>query len=484
MSTLKDRKSTVGTNKVYDVAVVGAGVVGAAIARELTNYQLAVALVEASDDIGNGTTKANTAIRHTGFDAKPGSLESALLQRSFPLLAEYATKVGIPLEVPGAVLVAWDEEQLARLGNLSDRAKGNGYDRVRLLEPSEVYAREPNLGPGVLGGLHIPDEGIICPFSTVLALATEAVVNGADLIREAPVERVRSEGELHLLDTPRGTVQAHWVVNAAGLYSDIIDCYFGHENFEVQPRRGQLIVFDKFARRLINGIVLPVPTAITKGVLVAPTVWGNVLLGPTAENVSDRRGTQTTPEGLAYLVDQGSRIMPALIDEEITTTYAGLRAATQHDDYQIHSYPEQHYVAVGGIRSTGVSACMGIAAYVVDLFKEGGLAMIRATNHQEVRLPPLGETMVRRYQDEEAIARNPNYGKVVCFCEKVSLGELVDALASPVPPTTLEALKRRTRAMLGRCQGFYCSTKVCDTFASRGGLDPELVMHLHKETRP
>lgn len=465
-------------DKVYDVVVVGAGVVGAAIARELAAYELSVALVDASDDIGNGTTKANTAIRHTGFDAKPGSLESDLLHRSFPVLAEYASRVGIPLEVPGAILVAWNEAELNELDSLRDKSIGNGYDRVRRLSSEEIYALEPNLGLGVLGGLEVPDEGIICPFSTVLAFVTEAVINGIDLRLRSPVQTVNSDEAVHVLGIPLDSIRSRWVVNAAGLYSDTVDRLFGHDEFVVKPRRGQLIVFDKYARRLVEHIILPVPTPVSKGVLVAPTVWGNVLLGPTAEDITSKEDTQTTRDGLTYLMGQGSHIMPKLLDEEITTTYAGLRAATEFDDYQIRSYPSQRYIAVGGIRSTGISASMGIGSYVVQLLSDAGLSMSRKAEYREVKLAPLGEKMLRRYQDDEAIAHNPSYGKVVCFCEKVSLGELIDALASPVAPRTIEGLKRRTRVMLGRCQGFYCSARVYDLFLHSLGVNAESMLHL------
>lgn len=451
---------TAGGRRTYDVVVIGAGVVGAAIARELSCYELRTVVLDAAPDIGTGTTKANTAIRHTGFDAKPGSLEASLLRRAYPLLTDHAARTGIPLETPGALLVAWDAEQLARLDALAVQAKDNGCADVRPVTVDELYSREPRLGPGALGGLAIPGEGIVCPFTTPLAFATEAAANGVDFELAAPVTSVERREEGHVVSATRTAVVARWVVNAAGLFSDVVDRMMGHERFTVRPRRGQLIVFDKFARRLVSSILLPVPTAVTKGVLVAPTVFGNVLLGPTAEDLDDRSDTQTTGEGLADLLAKGRSVLPALGEEEVTATYAGLRAATEHSDYQIHCDAAERYVCVGGIRSTGLSASMGIASYVVELLADAGLRLRRSAVHRDVRMPPIGESQLRRYRDARAIAQNPAYGEIVCHCERVTRGELLDALDARLPARSADGLRRRTRAGLGRCQGFYCSATI------------------------
>jgi glycerol-3-phosphate dehydrogenase len=453
----------------YDVAVIGAGVVGVAIARELSRYELRTVVLEARGDVGTGTTKANTAIRHTGFDAKPGSLEAALLRRAYPLLTDYAAGTGIALETPGALLVAWNAEQLARLDALATQARKNGIGDVRPVAVDELYSREPRLGQGALGGLAIPGEGIMCPFTTPLAFATEALTNGVRIELDAPVRSVEDHGGDYAISTPRGPVQARWVVNAAGLFSDVIDRMMGHERFTVRPRRGQLIVFDKLARPLVSSILLPVPTSVSKGVLVAPTVFGNVLLGPTAEDVDDRSATQTTADGLADLMAKGRSILPALLEEEVTATYAGLRAATEHADYQIHCDAAQRYVCAGGIRSTGLSASMGIAAHVAELLADAGLRLRGAAVHHGVRMSPIGESQLRRFRDAQAIAGDPAYGEIVCHCERVTRGELIDALEAPLAPRTMDGLRRRTRAGLGRCQGFYCLAAITSLLDERRG---------------
>jgi glycerol-3-phosphate dehydrogenase len=445
-----------------DVVIVGAGVVGSAIARELTRFDLDVTLLEAGPDVGAGTSKANTALLHTGFDAKPGTLEARLVSRGCELLTEYAARVGIPLERTGALLVAWDEEQRANFKAIVERSLANGYGAIRELEADELYRREPSLGPGAHGALEVPDEGIVCPFTTPLALATEAVNAGCDLRRETPLTGVeRIEGGFRV-ETPRDAFTTRRLVNAAGLRSDEIDRMLGGHSFTVTPRRGELIVFDKLSRPLVNHIVLAVPTKVSKGVLVAPTVFGNVMVGPTAEEVERKDDTSSTAQGLNQLRSEAGRIVPRLLDFDVTAVYVGLRAATEHDDFQIRF--EDAYACVGGIRSTGLSASMAIAEHVRDGLE---LELRPRAEAPELRMPNLGEASPRPYQRADLIERDPDYGRVVCFCERVTTGELRDALASPLPAVDLDGLRRRTRAHMGRCQGFWCGAELAALLAGR-----------------
>lgn len=445
----------------YDVAVIGAGIVGSAIARELAGHRLTVALIDARADVGDGTSKANTAILHTGFDAKPGTLESALVARGYRLLSDYAARTGIPIEPTGAVLVAWDAEQLAALPGLRDKAEANGYQRCEIIDAATVYRRIPDLGPGALGGLTVPDESITCTWTVNLALATDAVNRGAALLLGRRVEAVEVAAGRTTLRTEGGPVASRWVVNAAGLGADVIDGHFGFARFRVTPRRGELIVYDKLARRLVDTIVLPVPTARGKGVLISPTVYGNVMLGPTAEDLTDRTDTATTADGLTRLLDKGGRLLPQLLAEEITATYAGLRAAIDRDDYLIEADPVQRYLLVGGIRSTGLTAGMAIAEHALEQLRSAGLELDPAAALPDPpRMPNLGEAFGRPYQDAAAITTDPAYGRIVCFCERVTEGELRDACGSVIPARTLDGLRRRTRALNGRCQGFFCGAEV------------------------
>jgi glycerol-3-phosphate dehydrogenase len=443
----------------FDVVVVGAGVVGAAIARELTLHGASCLLLEAGNDVGAGTSKANTAIMHTGFDAKPGTAEAALVRRGYELLGAYARRVGIPTAVTGALLVAWSPEQLAALTGIEATAIENGYREARPIAVDELYRREPALGPGACGALEIPGEGILCPFTTTLALATEAVLAGCELALRAAVVEVEEDDPFRVR-TSRGTVRSRYLVNAAGLRSDEIDALLGHRDFTVTPRRGELIVFDKLARPLVNHVLLPVPTAKTKGVLVAPTVYGNLLLGPTADDIERKDDRSTTAAGLSSLLEAGRRIVPGLADYEVTATYVGLRAATEHRDYQLRFHPEQRYICAGGIRSTGVSGSMAIAERVREGLAEAGLRLSAQPREVDLRMPNIGELAPRPYQRPDLIARDRDYRRIVCFCERVTRGELEDAIASPIPPIDPDGLRRRTRALMGRCQGFFCAAEV------------------------
>jgi len=413
---------------------------------------LTCTLLEAERDVGAGTSKANTALLHTGFDAKPGTLEARLVRRGYELLSAYAPEVGIPLAAIGALLVAWDDEQLAAFPGIVAGARANGYDTIRELDVDELYRREPQLGPGARGALEVPDEGIVCPFTTPLAYATEAVLNGCELQRDTRVTGVqkRADGGFDV-QTTRETFATRYLVNAAGLRSDELNRLVGHDDFTVTPRRGELIVFDKLSRPLLRHIVLAVPTGTTKGVLVSPTVFGNLILGPTAEDIERKDDTSSTAAGLAYLRREGERILPELLRHEVTAVYAGLRGATEHKDYQITIHAPEGYACVGGIRSTGLTASLAIGEYVRIQLEAAGLELRPKPKPVPVSMPNIGELAPRPYEQG---------GRVVCFCERVTLAEIEAVLRSPIPPVDLDGLRRRTRVLMGRCQGFYCGAHV------------------------
>ena len=437
----------------FDIAIIGAGVVGSAIARELSRYQLKVALVESAADVGMGTSKASTAIWHTGFDAKPGTLEASLMRRSYALMDKYLVEANIAHERLGAILIAWNQEQLDSLPALQKKAIENAVMDVQIISADEIYQCEPHINKGALGGLLVPGEGILCTFTVPLAFATQSVLNGVELFLNHSVKNIKQDRDVWILDEE---IRARYIVNAAGLFSDEINAHFGHVNFTVTPRRGQLIVYEKLARTLVDHVLLPVPTSKTKGVLISPTVYGNILLGPTAEDLPDKTATQTTADGVEMLIGKGREILPQLLDEEVTATYSGLRAATEHSDYQIEMHAEQKYLCVGGIRSTGISAAMGIAEYAVELLSSAGLDLKLRDDFKLVKMPTIGQADIRPHQSAEMVAKNPLYAEMVCHCERVSRGELMEAMSAAIPATNLDGLRRRTRASQGRCQGFNC----------------------------
>jgi glycerol-3-phosphate dehydrogenase len=317
----------------------------------------------------------------------------------------------------------------------------------------------------------VPGESIICTWTTNLALATDAVRRGARLRTGAEVTGVQrdSDAGYTTLTTTAGDVHGRWIINAAGLGADHLDAAFGHQRFTVTPRRGELLVFDKLTRPMVPLIVLAVPSSRGKGVLVSPTIYGNVMVGPTSENLTDRTATNTSEEGFEFLLTKGRALMPTLFDEEITASYAGLRAAIDSNDYLIDVDADQQYVLVGGIRSTGLTSGMAVAEYLLDLLAGTGLDLTpRAELPAPPHMPNIGEAGIRPYQDAERIAADPDYGRIVCFCERVTAGEIRDTFQSPIPPTDLDGLRRRTRVMNGRCQGFYCGAHTRALLDTRG----------------
>jgi glycerol-3-phosphate dehydrogenase len=312
---------------------------------------------------------------------------------------------------------------------------------------------EPHLGRGVTGGMAVPDEHIIDPWSTPLAFAYEAVANGTALLTEHRVVSCKVDADATTLVTARGErVRALFVVNAAGLHGDELHRAIGLDGFTVRPRRGELIVFDKLARPLLRRTILPVPTAHTKGVLVAPTVFGNVMLGPTADDIDDKSATGSTRAGIDSLLEKGRRVLPALLDEEVTSVYAGLRAATEHTDYQLSHHRELRYVCLGGIRSTGLTSSMALAEEALDRLIACGLGVSPKHELTTVHMTPLGEVGQRPYQVG---------GQIVCHCERVTAAEVSAACSTAVPAVDFDGLRRRTRALAGRCQGFYCHAELC-----------------------
>lgn len=454
---------------VHDVAVVGAGVVGCAVARHLTLAGVRCVLVDARPDVGAGTSKANTAILHTGFDATPGSTEARLVARGYRLLRAWAPTAGVTVEDTDALLVAWDDEQAATLPRLAEKSRANGHHSIEVIDATAVRGLEPHLGPGLTGGMLVHGEHIIDPWSTPIGFAREAVAGGCRLVTRFEVGALTVGAEITTLRSTDGrAIQTRFVVNAAGLHGDTLHRLMGFDGFTIRPRRGELIVFDKFARSLLTRTILPVPTSHTKGVLVAPTVFGNVMLGPTADDIDDRTATGTTPDGLASLLERGRRILPALLDEEVTATYAGLRAATEHSDYQLAAEAGARYVCLGGIRSTGLTASMALGEECAAMLAAIGLEGVAPLDDPAARgdaepLTPLGEASPRPWQSGASI---------VCHCERATLDEIAAAVTGQVPAVDLDGIRRRTRAMNGRCQGFGCIAGVCAAAATATGTSP------------
>ena len=445
------------------VAVIGGGVVGCAITREFALCGLEVTLFEKSADILGGASKANSAILHTGYDARPGSLEAELVREGRSAYLSLAPRFGLPVDRTGGLVVAWREEERARLDELLDRAEANGVRELELLTADEVRAYEPRLASGARAAIRVAGEYLVDPWTTPLAYALQAIDHGAEVSRETEVlDLERRHGEWWLR-TNRGIFRADVVVNAAGLFADRLEARVRHPRFRILPRKGQFLVYDKPARRLLRSILYPVPSAAGKGVLLAPTIFGNLLVGPTSQPVRDPTDTSTDGETLRQLRELAERRLPALAGMRVVAAYAGLRPATDREDYVIEADRDRGWITVAGIRSTGLTSALGIAAYVRELFS-------RHFGNVTVREPASWPTLPQLAEDGTRPYARGGFGEIVCFCELVTRGEIEAALEGPLPARDLSGLKRRTRCTMGRCQGFYCAWRVAQLLHLKGGV--------------
>ena len=444
---MQDQPALVGR---FDAVIVGAGVIGCAIARRLCLAGARVAVLERAVDILDGASKGNSAILHTGFDAPPGSVEQACVAAGYAEYCEIHARLGLPLDPAGALVLAWTAAQEAALPALIEQARANDVPGVEMLTAGQIRSLEPNLAASVRSGFRVAGEALIDPWSAPLAYLMQAVANGAEIRRATHVAGGEFDGTDWHLRTSQGGVRAGLVINAAGLHGDSLDdALLGRRDFTIRPRKGQFIVYDKPAAALARHILLPVPDAKTKGIVVCRTVFGNLLVGPTAEDQDDRETAVLVPETLAALRQRGVEILPALAGHEVTAVYAGLRPASEFKDYQIRAHAGRNYITVGGIRSTGLSAALGIARHVLELANGFGVATGQLADPLWPKVANLGEMSGRDWQ-------RPDHGGIVCHCELVTRREVEAALEGPLAAQSLAGLKRRTRVTLGRCQGFYC----------------------------
>ncbi len=439
-----------------DVVIIGGGVVGCAVARRLTLEGATVLLLEKAPDILDGASKGNSAILHTGFDAPPGTLEWKCVQEGHREYLEIHESLGLPLLKTGAMVVAWNEEEEKRLAAVFEKGGKNGVDDLRLIGQNEIHQLEPNLDPSARAAIYVPREYVIDPWSAPLAYLLQAVENGGKVLCDAEVTGGSFDGHHWRLETSRGLVKSRYVVNCAGLYGDIVDQrLLGESDFTIMPRKGQFVVFDKAAAKLINSIILPVPSARTKGIVLFPTIFGNMMVGPTAEDQKSRDDASVDTQTLSMLAEKGKTMLPGLADIPVTATYAGIRPATEESPYRIRNDHERNWITLGGIRSTGLTAALGLARHVHSLLQEHEVEFIPLKKPLIPKVPNLAEHLPRDY-------RTPGFGEIVCHCEMVTSREINAALNGKLPAHSLSGLKRRTRVTMGRCQGFYCSARLAE----------------------
>jgi len=454
--------SSAHVRDVFDIAIIGGGVVGCALARKFILEGAKVILLEKGADILSGASKANSAILHTGFDAPLGSLELECMQAGYKEYLQIFKDFDLPLLKTNAHVVAWNDEQMVRLPDIEKQAHQNHVDNVHIIDSKELFKREPCLTRSALGAVSIPGEFVIDPWSSPLAYITQAVLNGAQVRFNYAVSSGKFDGDGWLLKSMSGEeVAAKYVMNCAGLYGDQLDeALLGRSEFSIKPRKGQFVVYDKAASALLKSIILPVPTQRTKGVVLTRTIFGNLLLGPTAQEQDDRGLAGVSYDELELLKAQAEAMVPGLKNMPITATYAGLRPASESKEYRVFEYKHKHWITVGGIRSTGLTAALGLANYIFKQYSKMSGDLAPLTSIITPKMPHLAEHEQRDWM-------HAGYEEIVCHCEMVTKREIDAAFSSVIPPNELSGLKRRTRATMGRCQSFYCSARLAQITKGR-----------------
>lgn len=464
----------------YDVIIIGAGVSGCAIARELARTERKIAVLEAASDICEGTSKANSGIVHGGYDAMPGTLKARLNLLGNGRMESLARELDFPFVRNGSLVLCFEQEGMPGLTELLHRGEENGVEGLRLLTPEQVWELEPAVSRDIVGALYAPTGGIVCPFGLNIALAENAVANGVSVFlnhRVTSITKEKSpEGTAYTIEAGKETFHAPLVINAAGVYADVIHNMVSEEKLTIVPRRGEYCLMDKKSGNLVHSTIFQLPSKLGKGILVTPTVHGNLLVGPTAEDIPDREGTDTTAAGLARVIDMGSRSVQGLDGRQTITSFAGLRAHLlpqegEESDFLIGEVKDaKGFFDVAGIESPGLSCAPAIGEYVAGLLNEAYPAPERESFVSErVGIRSIAEATEE--ERRELIAGNPAYANVICRCEMVTEGEILDAIHRPLGATTLDGVKRRTRAGMGRCQSGFCSPKVQEILARELGVD-------------
>ncbi len=459
---------------IMDVVIIGAGVLGTAIARELSRYKLKIMVIDKNEDVGGDASKSNSGIVHTGYDAIPGTLESKLVVAANPMYDKLSKELDVPFSKCGAILAAVSQEEYKLLPELFRKSHENGVYDVELVTAGQAKKLEPNITPKVKGGIYIPREGIVDPFALVVAYAENAAMNGVEFRLSTKVLDISIEnGKVKKIITNKGDIATKFVINAAGLYCDDIAKMVGQCDFTEHPRKGQFFILEKDIDYNIDKILLPVPTAHSKGKLASPTTHGNMLVGPTAEDLEDKQDHSVTSEGLEEIIESVRRLLPQVSPKDTIVQYCGLRPVRTPEGYYIGASNEiKGYVGVTGVRSTGVTASASIARYIVDILDDEGLKLQLKENFNPYRVGIKKFSELSLKEKDELIKQNPLYGHVICRCETVTEGQIVDAVHRPIGAKSLDAIKRRLWAGAGRCQGGFCSPRVVEILARELKVSP------------
>lgn len=477
---------------MYDVIIIGGGVSGAASARELSRYKVRACVLEKEEDVCCGTSKANSAIAHAGYDAEPGSLMAKLNVRGNEMMEQLSKDLDFPFQRIGSLVICLSEVEMPGLQKLYDKGIANGVKGLKILNREEVLEMEPNITDNVYAALYAPTAGIVCPFNLNIALAENAYTNGIEFRFNTEVQNIRKIDGGYELCTNQGTFRTKYVVNAAGVYADKFHNMVSEKKIHITPRRGDYCLLDKSAGTHVSRTIFSLPTKYGKGVLVTPTVHGNLLVGPTAIDIENKEGTNTTREGLDEVITKAGQNVKNLPMRQVITSFAGLRAHEDGTEFIIGE-PEdaRGFIDCAGIESPGLTSCPAIGEMVAGILQEK-LGLEKKDNFIATRKGILDPDTLTREERAELIQREPAYGNIICRCEMITEGEILDAIRRPLGARSLDGVKRRTRAGMGRCQSGFCSPRTMEILArelhvsmadiTKSGGKSRLVVGTNKDT--
>ena len=468
---------------MFDCLVIGAGVVGSLIARKLSSYQLSIAILEKESDVGSGVTMANSAIVHSGYDPVPGTLKAKLNVLGNKMFDQIAEELDVELERCGSLTVALYDEQLPLLEELSKRSAENGVP-VRLLSPKEVLETEPNINPNVKGALFAPTAGLVNPFTLPVHACENAVDNGAKLFLNEKVVSIKKNGELFdVVCESKNVYQAKVIINAAGIYSEEIHKMIEDVDYQLIPRKGEYFLLDHYSDSLVKHTIFPLPSAKGKGILVSPTTGGTYIVGPSAEVTFSKDDVSTDKPTLDEVKRQALEMVPSIPFNQVIRTFAGTRPTpTTHDFIIDFAKSDKHFITCSGIESPGLASSPAIAEYVVNEFVSKVLSLKKKDNFNPYVRKRVNLAKMSVEEKNKLIKERPEYGEIVCNCEKVTLGEILDEFKSSVPPMTIKAVRKRTRAGFGKCQGGFCLPLVTREISKKFNIAVNKILYQFKDS--
>ena len=456
---------------MYDVIIIGAGVSGSASARELSRYKLNVCVLEREEDVCCGTSKANSGIVHAGFDAANGSLMAKLNVRGNQMMEQLSKDLDFAFKKNGSLVVCLSEDDMPKLQELYDRGVANGVKKLSILNRSQLKELEPNISDEAYAALYAPTAGIVCPFNLNIALAENACINGVEFKFNTEVQDLKKAGDIWEVHTSQGVFRTKCVVNAAGVYADKFHNMVSEDKIHITPRRGDYCLLDKTAGDHVSHTIFSLPGTFGKGILVSPTVHGNLLIGPTALDIEDKEGTNTTREGLDEVIGKAGMNVKDIPMRKVITSFAGLRAHEDAHEFIIRELPgAEGFIDCAGIESPGLTSCPAIGEMVSGIIRD----KLNPEENPDFIATRKGVLAPETLSKEERIAlikENPAYGNIICRCEMITEGEILDAIHRPLGAKSLDGVKRRTRAGMGRCQSGFCSPRTMEILAKELNMD-------------